>query len=823
MKDDIRKRSGARPRPGDVHWPHMLALGAGLALSACGGGGGGNNVPAPPTRVPAPSVTAADFTSDAEYCARFEGRCLNWGLDAVKAAQAYARLAQAAGSAVAPGTGVTVGLIDTGIDTLHWEFDRDRVTETILAGTGDASGSSSSHGTAVASLVGARRNGGGVPAELERYDFHGIAWGANVKMYAITLGSGGPSRPCRPITAGGLAMLGTDLNNRFRTVLADGEGVDILNMSFSVQGLIENYTEAQLRTALGTTVIATLAQGSRTDGEKTLLVSSAGNHHGDRCTAGTDNCVGLRIDATSPAVSNALQTHVAELRGHAVSVVATNRDGSIASFSNRCGVAARWCIAAPGSGMLVAHYQPPDPVTGERGDRGYSPGRSGTSFAAPMVAGGLAVLKQYYRGQLGNTEVLDRLYATADVTPDRVAPGARCPAHLDLDGNRLDCELSSTHGRGLMNLDAATRPVGTTSLALGDTLSGERVAAGASWLRGGGPVGDALQAAFRGREVATFDDLDAPFWTALDRFAHTAGTPELEDRLARFMRPEPQREEWGGYGTVRVPGVAGGLIEAPFAGARVRLGPHRAHVDTDWWPHGHASLIPVDRGGLSMSLDRGRFQASALAAVPALYDGWGAAPEPAAGIVLGWQPHDVPATLRFGALREFEGALGTTAGGAFGRLASGMVFAGAGFSRDLGGWTVEAQAELGVSDPGASGGIVREVSGVTTSAFEIAARRTLGRVGRLRLSVAQPLRVESGRMRLDVPAGRTKHGRVVRQMVDAPLTPSGRQIDVSAQWRPPAGKGGGEWRLGGTLSMEPGHLAGGATDLILLGGYRLSF
>ena len=662
-----------------------------------------------------------------------------------------------------------------------------------------------------------------MPAELERYDFHGIAWGANVKMYAITLGSGDPGRPYQPITTSVLATLGTDLDGRFRTALADSEGLDILNTSFSVQGLIENYTEAQLRTALGTTVIPTLAQGSRTDGEKTLLVSSAGNHHGDRCTAGTDNCVGLRIDATSPAVDSALQTRVAELRGHVVSVVATNRDGSIASFSNRCGIAARWCIAAPGSGMLVAYYLPPDPGTGESGRRGYRPGRSGTSFAAPMVAGGLAVLKQYYRGQLGNTEVLDRLYATADVTPDPVAAGAQCPAHLDLDGDRSDCELSSTHGRGLMNLDAATRPVGTTSLALGGSLSGPRVAAGISWLRGGGPVGDALQAAFRGREVAMFDDLDAPFWTALDGFAHTAGTPELEDRLARFMQPEPQREEWGGYGTVRVPGVPGGLVEAPFAGTRMQVGLHRAHVDTGWWAHGHASLIPADRGGFSMSLDKGRFKASALAATPALHHGWGAAPEPAAGILLDWQPHNVPATMRFGALREFEGALGTTAGGAFGRLASGMVFAGAGFSRDVGGWTVEAQAELGVSGPGASGGIVREISGVTTSAFEIAARRTLGKGSRLRLSVAQPLRVESGRMRLDVPAGRTKHGRVVRQMVDAPLTPSGRQIDVSAQWRLPAGKDGGEWRLGGTLSMEPGHLAGGAADLILLGGYRLSF
>ena len=821
MNDGNRKRNGERGQPPlGMRWLHLPALSAGLVLSACGGGGNVNveeirDIPPPPT------TAAADFTNDPEYCASSAGRCLNWGLGAVKAAEAYARLARTAGGA-APGTGVTVGLIDTGIDTLHWEFDRRRVTERILIGTGDSSGSSTSHGTAVASLIGARRDGGNVPAGLEGRDFHGIAWGADVKMYAIRLGSRDRDRPYSPLTVSVLATSGATLNGRLRIALADSQGVDILNMSFAAQGLIENYTETQLRTALGTTVIPTLAQGGRADAEKTLLVWAASNDHGQRCTAGTDNCAGLVIDATSPAVYNALQVHIAELRGHAVSVVATTRDGSIASFSNRCGVAARWCIAAPGVDMLTAYYGP-DPSTGESGRRGYATGSSGTSFAAPMVAGGLAILKQYYRGQLGNTEVLDRLYATADVTPDAVAPGAQCPAHLDLDGDRTDCELSSTYGRGLMNLDAATRPVGTTSLALGDTLSGKRVAAGASWLRSAGPAGDALQTAFRGREVAMFDDLDAPFWTDLDRFAHTAGTSDLEDRLARFMRPEPQREDRGGYGTVRVPGVPGGLVEAPFAGTRMQAGMNRADANMGWWAHGHASLVPVDRGGLSMSLDKGRFQASALAAAPALHDGQGAAPEPTAGILMGWQPQSIPAGLRFGALREFESALGTTAGGAFGRLASGMVFAGAGFSRDLGGWTIEAQAELGVSGPEASGGIVREVSGVTTSAFEIAVQRTLGKGRRLRLSVAQPLRVESGRMRLDVPVGRTKHGRVVRQTVTAPLTPSGRQIDFAAHWRLPTGKAGGEWRLGATLSVDPGHRAGGAADLALLGGYRLSF
>ena len=753
------------------------------------------------------------------------GQCRNWGLGAVRAAHAYARLANKERALVAPGAGVTVGVIDTGIDQDHWVFDSSRITERILSGASDEDGTVSSHGTAVASLIVAQRGGLDPPERLRPWDFHGIAWGADLKMFAISLGSGS-SRPYSPITIEQLRDFDAGQAAQLGAALASEHGVDILNMSFSVQGLIENYDAAALGAALDDT-IATAAQSGREDADKTLLVWSAGNHHGDRCDAGTANCIEGKIDATSPGVLNALPVHVEALRSHSVSVVATQRNGSLASFSNRCGVAAKWCIAAPGAGLLVAYHGPYDPPSDRRPARGYATG-SGTSYSAPLVAGGLAVLKQYFRGQLGNTEVLARLYETAAVTPDPVASGMQCPAHLDLDGDRSDCELSSTHGRGLMDLDAATRPVGSVAFVSGDDLSGERTAAASSWLRGGGASGDALSAAFRGREVAVFDELHAPFWMGLDGFAHPAARPDLGDRLARFMRPEAQRRDWAGLGAVSVPGVPGGLIEAPFASTRLRLGINRAGGDGGWWSgglrSGHASLVPVDDGGLSLALGHGGFQASALAAAPALHHGRvGEAPAPGAGVVLAWRPRNSALGMRLGALREFESALGARAGGAFGRLASGVAFAGTGFGAEMGGWGIEAGAELGMTGSEASGGMVREVSALATSAFSFSAERAFEDGGRLRLSLSQPLRVERGRLRLAVPTGRTKRGEVVRGIVDAPLTPSGRQIDLGADWRRPAGAAGGELRLGATLSFQPGHEAGRAPDLALLAGYRLAF
>ena len=273
----------------------------------------------PPASDPDPASaslpTAADFAGHGEYCA---GRvlwlypdgeatvpCRNWGLGAVGAAAAYARIAEREGASAAPGSGVTVGFIDTGLDTEHWEFDGSKVAMNIIEGDGDVSGRSVSHGTQVASAVGARRDGG-APESVERYDFHGVAWGARLHMFAVQLGSGNrPNRPYKPVTVDYLKddERGHDpwLTGRLREALRDSHGVDILNMSFSVRGLVENYDADDITDALDD-AIAVASQPGRADADKTLLVWSAGNMHGATCDddAGIAECVDGKVVASSP-------------------------------------------------------------------------------------------------------------------------------------------------------------------------------------------------------------------------------------------------------------------------------------------------------------------------------------------------------------------------------------------------------------------------------------------------------------------------------------------------------------------------------------------
>ena len=226
-----------------------------------------------------------------------------------------------------------------------------------------------SHGTAVASVATAVRTG-------DEYSAHGVAWGADIAMFAISLGSGGGDYD--PITVASLADGATEWAALFHAVLAWSDGdrsVDILNLSFGFNGIIDDYSEQELRDSFGP-AISTLAQADRADEEdKTILVWAAGNARGDPCDpAATPHCVDNEVNAVSVEVLPGLAARIPELQGHSIAVVALRPDGTIADFSNRCGIAADHCIAAPGEAGPYRIPRPPSrhqgPVTGTRRRQG---------------------------------------------------------------------------------------------------------------------------------------------------------------------------------------------------------------------------------------------------------------------------------------------------------------------------------------------------------------------------------------------------------------------------------------------------------------------
>ena len=280
---------------------------------------------------------------------------------------------------------------------------------------------------------------------------------------------------------------GLPLGNR-RTVdnlLADGlrdhySKFDIINRSFgwsaSDYAIIETEEDADwYRQYLPRTRNARW-QTDRPDAQKTILVYAAGNDSEHRPGLG----------AYEPYL-------FAELRGHSLAVAATNpQTGNIAGYSNRCGPlppnwnAARhgphYCLAAPGTVRGLV----PNPNSPGKGDaRG---GLPGTSYAAPLVSGALALLMEHFRGTRGNTQIVRRMLDTAD----------RSGRYSDLE----------TYGAGHLDIGTALSPVG--ALAAGQSARPLSRTA----LQTPAAFGSIAQRAVD-IELAAFDEQDFPFWVPL--------------------------------------------------------------------------------------------------------------------------------------------------------------------------------------------------------------------------------------------------------------------------------------------------------------------
>ena len=490
-----------------------------------------------------------------------------------------------------------------------------------------------------------------------------------------------------------------------------------------------------------------------------------------------------RVNAKSPDILSGLPARISGLRGHVIAVVAVAPDSDgdgdyeIAPFSNRCGIAARWCIAAPGDRIRVAYFGP-DPDDGSPGFQGADDFR-GTSFAAPMVTGSLAVMKSYFRSQLSNTKLVERLLETANDTGIYADP--------------------AIYGEGLLDLGAATAPVGVTTIALGDLVDGPGTGLAQTRFALGGALGDGLARTLAGHEISAFDSLGAPFWYPLGAFAGAAPGPSAAARLRAFTAPRQDRET--GVLRPRTAALAGGdglslgIMQAP--------GLEAGHLALA----GQALTLGTARDGLSVAA----FSTEGIRGQ-----------NPASGATLSWRPDGSALGLTGGWIAERETALGSSAAGAFGRLSGSSAFAGIEGNARLGSWRLGAGAEIGTVRAAAQGGMLASISPLTTSAFAVGAERTLAGGDGLRFSLAQPLRVEAGRARLTVPVGRTQDGRVLRRSLSAGLAPSGRQIDLTAEWHRSLADGG-ELRIGAGVTRQPGHDAAADPEFSLLAGWRYAF
>ena len=701
-----------------------------------------------------------------------------WGLAAINADQAYANLELEFGPDVVLGEGVTVGVLDTGIDGSHPHFRNNTVIEQFLAGASDEDGSEFSHGTAVASIIAGE--------DLSHLDFdsQGVAWGADLVVFAIPLGEA--PELYDPIQISELPGTAEYFADRVDEILAwqfGSRSVDLLNLSLGVSGIIENYSEEVLREPFARMIASIVQEG---DEDKVVLVWAAGNSHGTACDTPIPQCVDGAVEASSIDLLPGLATHFPELQENTVAVAAIRPDGEIADFSNRCGIAAEYCLAAPGEDIEVSYFGPgPDDTIGFQG---LATG-GGTSYAAPMVTGGLALMKQYFRGQISNTDLLSRLLETAD----------RSGIYAE----------AAIYGRGLMDLGAATSPVGSAVVAMGDRVESAGATLQNSGLQIGLAFGDAFVPVLEGQEIAAFDQLGAPFWYDIDSMVNVAARPALHDRYSDFQQLSLSELHGSPADAIRLP-----ILETRDA------------------PHGALPALYLAKSGVSPAASASHFalaRHSVVASLPVaanlsatlLTTEGLARQEPASGAALTWREPEAPIGLRAGWMGERQTLLGSEADGAFGDLEAHAAFAGIEADTELGSWRLGGTAEIGTVNAQAQGGVFHEISPLATSAFAMHATRHNDDGSAFRVSLSQPLRVEGGQASITLPSGRTTGGEVIRNTLTADVEPGGRQVDLALQWQQPLEIG--ELRLGATLSHEPGHRKSADAELILLSGWRHFF
>ena len=320
----------------------LLAVAVGLVLTACGGGGSNPMRPAPPPTAPPPTTPpppAVVYPADPDYSDHI-----------------ILTNAQAAIDAGLTGEGVRVGVIDTGVNSQHPAL-AGRVVDNLIYVNRNINDMSvddkDGHGTAVAQVIAGGPFG---------YWPGGIAQGAEIVSARIINdeppdddGTGQGNEISGPI---GLNPIHEDMMDR---------GVRILNNSWG--GLYWNNLDATAPIAAefrpfvvehGGIVVFATGNGEFDDPSETAMLPSVAGHGGS--TPGADLEIGWL----------------------AVTALDGDNPDLLASYSNACGMAMNYCLAAPGTVVTTGTDDPYD-------DPEYWKW-NGTSFAAPQVSGAAALV-----------------------------------------------------------------------------------------------------------------------------------------------------------------------------------------------------------------------------------------------------------------------------------------------------------------------------------------------------------------------------------------------------------------------------------------------
>jgi subtilase-type serine protease len=703
---------------------HLAAVSC-LVLAGCGGGGGGTATAV--LNLMVETLTGGTFSADALSVSRFQSITTDWRQaaqdlrnTALYQTQQFSWYVDSnnnaardpateplfnsfsiassrvdyAHAAGLTGAGQTIAVMDDGFLTSH-----ETIAGRVTAGY---TGPVENHGTAVASIL------AGLSSEMI-----GVAPGATLV----------------------LGTYDSPENRAAATNLARARGAIVQNNSWGFVGEPANSATFSRLFANGSEApyLAALQNYTRNG----VVVFAAGNNPFE----------------TTAGIMEALPLFAPELEPGWLTVISgvpsfdDNRILSVQRVSAPCLQAARWCLVADGSWMAASA----DSVS----SYGTAP-VIGTSFAAPVVSGAIALLAEAFP-TLTAHDLRARLIATAD----NDFAGFTASGRLEvIPGSGVFHDYSTEWGHGFLDVRAALLPIGTPVARMAD---GTAQVADQPMILAGGATGDAVARSLSAVPVLVTDALGGDFTMPGSALAATPSTPPVSTRLWQSMFSPDQRP---------------GVIQA-YGGADMAFA----------------------AGGLEMAFiapDSSR----ALNGDPAMAATIGQRIAAAGGEVF----------IGLNVTRD-DGTLLPGIGGQASTLAAlELAFTHQGSN----GAFVEMGGSFGMA-PGGSGVALSRQSDVRFNAFRLeAGQRDILRTGdKLRFGVSLPIAVTSGRTEIALPVARSASGIDYRQ-VGIDYSPRDREINLSVTYDAPIGRGT-DLFVGAIHAVNHGHIAGQRDTAAILG------
>lgn len=771
-----------------------------LFFSSCGGGGSPSSI----SNTPLTEIdTIEDITLTDRYIPKevFETPEYKrqWGLESINASSAYSR----------GGTGkdIIIGVVDEALDWGHHEFLKENILhpDSVLTYSGNREPTplEKFHGTATSAIIAARKDDALIPRNM-----HGIAFDAQILFIAIELGSPPSDGEYEPLAIEEFSWEAYDTQESlFYKDLASK--TDVVNNSFGFTGQITDYSKDQVENTFPKFI---KALGEEQD---TVFVWSAGNYNGILDKDGNT------VTASNPGLLAALGYYFPELENNNIAVVAVDKEGKIADFSNRCGVAKEFCIAAPGVSIPLAIPNNLFASLSDREKEGFNQSvldyleehpqeaylsGSGTSFAAPHVTGSLAVLFDLFDENLSRGQILQRLYDSADKSGEY--------SNQDI------------YGQGLLDLGAAASPIGLPLFYTSGTIYGKSIATRESYISTGKSFGDSFERALSEKNISFFDALGAPFFVKANNFINTKIPLSINSKkmfnfdkiiyMSSFFNGLISQSSW--QPILSSEGFFGyRLFEAkliyPYGENKYNLSygfnPSSLHLNNESsqlvnraFNDNEAFLIPWTKAseegfsfGFSQQVKTTSLQFNFFSG-SRRSDDWFLRPTFSlqhdgkshgfSFAISDRKSSNNQKNLIFGFMTHEDGFLNNNFEGAFsGLVGAESLYSAFNFKANLkNNWNFISTVSLAKINNISSNKFIKNISGVIESNFDIGIfkQNFFVKNDTLSFRLKQDPRIEKGETTFNLPAGRTPDGKINFNEVKLSILPSGREVIFETLW-----------------------------------------